>query len=210
MVVSHRWLCRVSQYGTRQRKNTLRVPPRWHWLKVILPSVISSHSQSIFIYFFLPPNFLCFAPTIPRTTCWNLAHFSKCLLYLVNLFHLIVFLRIIQIWTASHSNNGKKWMEKMIFMLSSLSWGRIQEQTINFEHLVPEACPRTCGRVAFKLYKRQTKSKNHKTYRDVMISYVEAMIKKLRSYHESFHVRYLESEESPHEIMKLLHRFFGV
>ena len=65
----------------------------------------------------------------------------------------------------------------MIFMLFSIMWGRIQEQTTNFEHLVHETWPRTCGRVVFKFYKKQTKSKNHKTCQDVMISYVEAVIK---------------------------------
>ena len=93
-------------------------------------------------------------------------------LYFFNLFHLIEFSWIMQIITASHSNN-----EKMIFMLFSIMWGRIQEQTTNFEHLVHETWPRTCGRVVFKFYKKQTKSENHETCQDVMISYVEAMIK---------------------------------
>ena len=65
----------------------------------------------------------------------------------------------------------------MIFMLFSIMWGRNQEQTTNFEHLVHETWPRTCGRVVFKLYKKQTKSENHETWEDVMISYVEAVIK---------------------------------
>ena len=65
----------------------------------------------------------------------------------------------------------------MIFMLFSIMWGRIQEQTTNFERLVHETWPRTCGRVVFKFYKKQTKSENHETCQDVMISYVEAVIK---------------------------------
>ena len=56
-------------------------------------------------------------------------------------------------------------------------WGRIQEQTTNFEHLVHETWPRTCGRIVFKFYKKQTKFENHETCQDVMISYVEAVIK---------------------------------
>ena len=71
----------------------------------------------------------------------------------------------------------KKMNGKMIFMLFSIMWGRIREQTTNFEHLVHEAWPRTYGRVIFKFYKNQTKSENHETCSDVMISYVEAMIK---------------------------------
>ena len=43
---------------------------------------------------------------------------------------------------------------KMIFMLFSIMWGRIQEQTTNFEHLVHETWPRTCGRIVFKFYKK--------------------------------------------------------
>ena len=66
---------------------------------------------------------------------------------------------------------------KIIFMLFSIMWGCIHEQTTNFEHLVHETWPRTCGRVVFKFYKKQTKSENHETCKDVMISYVEAVIK---------------------------------
>ena len=62
-------------------------------------------------------------------------------------------------------------------MLFSIMWGRIQEQTTNFEHLVHETWPQTSGRVVFKFYKKQTKTKNLKTCRDVMISYVEVVIK---------------------------------
>ena len=72
--------------------------------------------------------------------------------------------------------------EKMIFMLFSIMWGRIQEQTTNFEHLVYETWPRTCGRIVFKFYKMQTKSENHETCWDIVISYVEAMIKILEDF----------------------------
>ena len=65
----------------------------------------------------------------------------------------------------------------MIVMLLSVVWSRIQEQTRNFEHLVHETWPRTCVRSVFKFYKKQMKFKNHKTYLDVVISYVEAIIK---------------------------------
>ena len=65
----------------------------------------------------------------------------------------------------------------MIFMVLSVVWGRIQERTRNFEHLVHETWPRTCGRIVFKFYKMQMKSENHETCRDVMISYVEDVIK---------------------------------
>ena len=68
-------------------------------------------------------------------------------------------------------------IQKMIVMLLSVVWGRIQERTWNFGHLVHETWPRTCVRSVFKFYKKQTKSENHETCWDVVISYVEAMIK---------------------------------
>ena len=71
----------------------------------------------------------------------------------------------------------KKINGKMIFMLFSVMRGRIQEQTTNFEHLVHETWPRTCGQVIFKFYKKQTKTENLETCQDVMISYVEVVIK---------------------------------
>ena len=63
----------------------------------------------------------------------------------------------------------------MIVKFQSVVWGRIR--TRNFGHLVHETWPRTCVRSVFKLYKKQTKFKNHETCWDVVISYVEAMIK---------------------------------
>ena len=65
----------------------------------------------------------------------------------------------------------------MIVMLLSVVWGRIQERTQNFRHLVHETWPWTCVRSVFKLYKKKTKSENHETCQDVIISYVEAVIK---------------------------------
>ena len=73
-------------------------------------------------------------------------------------------------------------IQKMIVMLLSVVWGRIQERTRNFGHLVHETWPRTCVRSVFKFYKKQTKSENHETCWDVMISYVEAMIKILEDF----------------------------
>ena len=104
----------------------------------------------------------------------------------------------------------KKMNEKMIFMLFSIMWGRIQEQTTNFEHLVHETWPLTCGRVVFKFYKKQTKTENLETCRDVMISYVEAVIKNWEGFAQVCHVRCLPPRRPLHEIMKLLRRFFGL
>ena len=100
-------------------------------------------------------------------------------------------------------------IQKMIFMVLSVVWGRIQEWTRNFKHLVHETWPRTCGRVDFKFYKKQTKSENHQTCQDVKISYVEAMIKKWGGFAQICHVRCLPPHRPLHQIMKLLRRFFG-
>ena len=62
-------------------------------------------------------------------------------------------------------------------MLVSVVRGCIQEGTQNFGHLVHETCPRNCVWSVFKFYKKQTKSENHETCWDAVISYVEAMIK---------------------------------
>ena len=68
-------------------------------------------------------------------------------------------------------------IRKLIVMLVCVMRGRIQEQTRNFGYLVHETCPRNCVWSVYKFYKMQTKSKNHETCWDVVISYVEAMIK---------------------------------
>ena len=62
-------------------------------------------------------------------------------------------------------------------MLLSLVCGLTQEMKRNFKHLVLETRPQTCGQMVFKFKKKQAKSKNHKTCLDLMISYMEAMIK---------------------------------
>ena len=62
----------------------------------------------------------------------------------------------------------------------------------------------------FKFYKKQTKTKNLETCRDVMISYVEAVIKIWGGFTQVCHVRCLPPRRPLHEIMKLLRRFFGL
>jgi hypothetical protein len=49
--------------------------------------------------------------------------------------------------------------------------------TRNFKHHVYVKRRQTCDPVVLKLYKTQTKSENHETCRDVMLSYVEGVIK---------------------------------
>ena len=65
----------------------------------------------------------------------------------------------------------------MIFMLFNTSYGLFEEQTGIFEHHAHETWPWTYDLVVLKLYKTQTKSENHETCWQVMISYLETMIK---------------------------------
>jgi len=65
----------------------------------------------------------------------------------------------------------------IIFTLLSPVWGRIHKIGGNFEHLAHESWPRTCGWIVLKLYKKQTKSEKHKFCHDIMISYIEAVVK---------------------------------
>ena len=97
-------------------------------------------------------------------------------------FHLIEFIGIIQIWTASHSNNGKKMNTKLLLMLLSMRWGLIKEETGNFKRFVHDTWRRTCGAFVFKFYKMVMWSQNCETCRDVMISYGETVIKIWQSF----------------------------
>ena len=64
-------------------------------------------------------------------------------------------------------------------MIFRVCLGRIQELTSNLEHLIDITCRCTCRKCDFKLYKMQTKSENHETYRGVMSSHVEVVVKNL-------------------------------
>ena len=51
-------------------------------------------------------------------------------------------------------------IQKIIVMLLSVVWERIQERTRNFGHLVYETWPQTYVRSVFKFYKKQTCTKS--------------------------------------------------
>jgi len=53
----------------------------------------------------------------------------------------------------------------------------MQEIKRKFEYFDQETRPRTSVRMIFKFYKNQTKSENHEICQDVMISYVEVVVK---------------------------------
>ena len=65
----------------------------------------------------------------------------------------------------------------MIFMLINLVWGLTQQMKRNVEHFVHETRPRTCDQMVFKIIKKQTKSENYEIDYDMMVSYVEAVVK---------------------------------
>ena len=62
-------------------------------------------------------------------------------------------------------------------MSLSPDWCLMQEIKRKFEYFDQETRPRTSVRMIFKFYKNQTKSENHEICQDVMISYVEAVVK---------------------------------
>ena len=66
---------------------------------------------------------------------------------------------------------------KLLFILLSMRWGLIKEQTTSFKNLVRKTLGRTMGPSFFKLYKKKVWSENHETCRDVLISYGKTVIK---------------------------------
>jgi hypothetical protein len=71
---------------------------------------------------------LFLALTLYATVCAICAHYSKYLLYFVNLFHFIEFLVIFEIWTTSHTNNGKQWMKKWYSRYWKMRWDLIEKK----------------------------------------------------------------------------------
>jgi hypothetical protein len=86
--------------GTRQRsylfflKNCVECLQYRHSARDPLLSVLFGYSaKNIYIFSFLPPSFFYCVPAVYRPTYSILTYFSKCLLYLLDLVHLIEFLR---------------------------------------------------------------------------------------------------------------------
>ena len=65
----------------------------------------------------------------------------------------------------------------MIIMVFNPYLGHSFETKRNFKHLVHETHPPLHAWAVFKFYKKQTKSKNNEIWQNVMISYVEAVVK---------------------------------
>ena len=134
--VSFSNLCRVLDLGARQRRlflaragtDVCRVFTRRTLGKDVYAECCCSALGKIYLFFFFsPPNVFCCGPTLLWTTYAIWTHYSNCLLYLFNLFHLIEFLVIIQIWTASQSKNWKKWIEKWF----SYYWAYVDTLSMN-------------------------------------------------------------------------------
>ena len=84
---------------------------------MFFPSTRQSQKK---IFLSCPPNFFYHPHTTCVTTCYNLVYFWIRLIYLINLLRLAEFFGISQIWTASDSNNGIKWVENDIHVIESI------------------------------------------------------------------------------------------
>jgi hypothetical protein len=61
-------------------------------------------------------------------------------------------------------------------------WGCIQELALNYDHHVVVTWWGNRGESLFKLYKIQTKSENHETWRCMLLLHVEAVVKNWESF----------------------------
>jgi len=86
---------------------------------------------------FLPLNFFFWLYTLFWRACSNLAQFLIYFLYIFNLFYLNIFLKM-ENWTVGASNHRIWRLEKIIFMIRIIVWGRLQEYARNFERLIHE------------------------------------------------------------------------
>ena len=73
-------------------------------------------------------------------------------------------------------------MEKLTFMLLSPIWFNVEDLKRKFKYLVRKTFPGTCDRIGFKFYKKQMSYENHDICHDIMISYVDAVIKNWDSF----------------------------
>ena len=68
-------------------------------------------------------------------------------------------------------------MKKLILMLLSPIGVNVEDLKRKFKYLVRKTFPGTCDRIGFKFYKKQMSYENHDICHDIMISYVEIVIK---------------------------------
>jgi hypothetical protein len=111
------YLCQVPEWDTRQRFFFAECPTVTLGKNIFCRVSSRDTRQSLFAFYSFSPNFFYCIHMVSGPTCSTLAHFSKCLLYLLDLVHLIEFLWIIQIWIVSHWKNGKQWMQNDIHVI---------------------------------------------------------------------------------------------
>ena len=102
--------------------------------------------------------------------------FLDLFLYLINLLLLKEFFGISQIWTASDSNNRIKWEENDIHVTES----SVRSYLGNEKKFRTSYSGNTTTNMwpnGFKFKKKQANSKNHEICLDLMISYVEVVVK---------------------------------
>jgi hypothetical protein len=110
------------------------------------------------------------------------------------------------IYSDLNCKSHEKWKTanaKMIYMLFSTSYALFQEKIGIFKHDAHETRLRTCDPVVLKLYKTQINSKNHESCWDVMISYVETMIKIWKCFVKVATHYVLKLNRPSHEIIEL-------
>ena len=110
-----------------------------------------------------------------------MVYFWICSLYLINLLNFKEFFCISQIWTASDSNNRIKWVQKWY------SCYRVRCEALPGKWKeIPKIFDNECVAEWFlNPKKKKTKYENHEICQDLMISYVEAVVKNWEGFAQS-------------------------
>ena len=107
------------------------------------------------------------------------------LLYLINVLYFKEFYGICQIWTASDSNNRIKWVEKWY----SCYWVRCEVLPGKWKEisnmLFRKHDHEHVAQWFLNSKKKQTKSENHQIHQDLVISYMEAVVKNWEGFTQS-------------------------
>ena len=131
-------MCHIGTWSTRYCMRTAEKVWRSKVKKYMVCWVSKNDTRQTIFFSLL--TFKLFLQSSDNTwySMFQCGTFLELFLHFFNLFHVIEFSWIIQIINASHSNNEKMNGKIMLF---SIMWGRIQDQTTNFEHLVHETWP---------------------------------------------------------------------
>ena len=107
------------------------------------------------------------------------------LLYLINLLLFKEFFGISQIWTASDSNNGINWVEKSYSCYSVHFWALLGKWKEILNILFRKHDHERVAEWFLNSKKSKQSLKTHEICQDLMISYVEAMIKNWEGFAQS-------------------------